>query len=121
MYSAMLPRIDFSGFFVAFPAKRLSAAVAGGHEFALRGYVASGADIIGISIWENHHFRNRHLESVTGKKHQEISKQNWRERSFLLSSPHVCARSLLQDALLNRYWVLMARNAEAQGCWVSGR
>ena len=72
MYSAMLPRIDFSGFFVAFPAKMLAAPVAEGHEFTLHGYVASGADIIGISIRENHHFRNRHLESVAGKDRQEV-------------------------------------------------
>ena len=69
MYSAMLPRIDYSGFFVAFPAKMLAAAVAEGHEFTLHGYVASGADIIGISIWENHNFCNRHFESVVGKEH----------------------------------------------------
>ena len=69
MYCVALSKIDFSGFFVSFPSQMLSAAVAEGHEFTLHGYVASGADIIGISIWENHNFCNRHFESVVGKEH----------------------------------------------------
>ena len=55
MYCVVLSKIDLSGFFVSFPSQMLSAAVAEGHEFALHGYVAPGADIIGIAIGENHH------------------------------------------------------------------
>ena len=69
MYNVMLSRIDLSGFFVAFPSQVLAASVAEGHEFTVHGYMASGTNVIPVSIRENHHFRNRHLEAVAGEEH----------------------------------------------------
>ena len=90
MYCAVLSRIDFSGFFVAFPAQVLAAPVAEGHEFTFHSYVTSGADIIPISVRENHHFRNRHLQAVVGKDRQKVPEKCRMENGFVMHKFHGC-------------------------------
>ena len=90
MYCAMLSRIDLSGFFVTLPAQVLAAAVAEGHEFTLHGYVASGADIIGVAIGEDHHLCNGHLQAVAGKDRQKVPKKCRMENGFVLRKFHGC-------------------------------
>lgn len=79
MYCVVLSRIDLSGFFVTLPSQVLPAAVTEGHEFTFHSYVAPGANIIPISVWENHHFRNRHLQAVAGKDVQKAPEKCWIE------------------------------------------
>ena len=69
----------------------LATSVTKGHKFPFHGYVAPRTDIIAISIWKNHHFSNRHLQTVAEKNYQKVPEECWPETCFILRKFHGCS------------------------------
>lgn len=71
-----MARIYDSGLFVTFPIQMLAAPVTEVHEFPFHGHMASGADIITISIGKAHNLCYWHFHTVAGKDEQKVGKDS---------------------------------------------
>ena len=72
MYFFTVARINNLGFLVSVPTQVLTAAVTVGREFPFQCYVASGTDIMGMTIRENHYFFNLQFYAVYGKEYKQL-------------------------------------------------